>query len=65
MAWVPSATGACAVTKGVIMDYKAEILELVQLIENKKLLRFIYYMIDDLIGRYSIIETGKKTGVSE
>ena len=44
--------GSVGTMKGADMDYKAEILELVQLIENEKLLRFIYYMIDDSLKRY-------------
>lgn len=38
--------------RGITMDYKAKIMELVTLIENEKLLRFIYYMLDDAINRY-------------
>lgn len=34
------------------MDYKAKIIELVQRIQNEKLLRFIYYMLDDAYNRY-------------
>lgn len=54
--------GSVGTMKGADMDYKAEILELVQLIENEKLLRFIYYMIDDSINRYSSVEEPTHVG---
>ena len=44
--------GSVGTMKGADMDYKAEILELIQLIDTEKLLRFIYYMIDDSLKRY-------------
>ena len=34
------------------MDYKAKIIELVEKISDVKLLRFIYYMLDDAYNRH-------------
>ena len=41
------------------MDYRKMIIELLQKVESEKLLRFIYYMLDDAINRYDISSLGK------
>ena len=38
-------------------EYRNKIIELVYRINNPKLLRFIYYLLDDAIDRYSIRES--------
>lgn len=38
------------------MDYKGLILEKIIQIDNEKLLRFIYYMIEDSMDRYLFTE---------
>jgi hypothetical protein len=34
------------------MDYRVKIIELVYKIKDEKLLRFIYYLLDDAMSRY-------------
>ncbi len=43
------------------MDYKAKIIELVEKIRDVKLLRFIYYMLDDAYNRHEEL-FGESTG---
>ena len=38
-------------------EYRRKIIELVYKINNPKLLRFIYYLLDDAVNRYSIGES--------
>lgn len=37
------------------MDYRTKIVELVYRINSKKLLRFLYYFIEDAIERYDAL----------
>ena len=37
--------------RGNRMDYRTEIINLINKVDNPKLLRFIYYMLDDAVNR--------------
>lgn len=37
--------------RGNSMDYRTEIINLINKVDNPKLLRFIYYMLDDAVNR--------------
>lgn len=41
------------------MDYRAKIIELLYKVESEKILRFIFYMLEDAISRYDISSLGE------
>ena len=41
------------------MDYRAKIIELLYKVQSEKILRFIFYMLEDAINRYDVSSLGE------